>query len=64
MRVVFDTNIFISALMIPGSQGEKAVARILEERDELVISRDIIQEVLPSFPRSSAAKEKPSAMWP
>jgi len=46
MRVVFDTNIFISALVIPGSLAEKAVVRILEERDELVISRDIIKEVL------------------
>lgn len=46
MKVVFDTNIFISALAIPGSQGDKALARILEGRDELVLSRDIIREVL------------------
>ena len=46
MRVVFDTNIFISALVIPGSQGERAVSRIIEGRDELVISKDIIKEVL------------------
>ncbi|OGP87546.1 MAG: putative toxin-antitoxin system toxin component, PIN family [Deltaproteobacteria bacterium RBG_16_48_10] len=46
MRVVFDTNIFISALVIPGSLAEKAVSRIIEGRDELVISPDIIREVL------------------
>ena len=46
MRVVFDTNIFISALVIPGSQAERAVSRIIEGRDELVISKDIIKEVL------------------
>ena len=46
MRVVFDTNIFISALVIPGSQGERAVSRIIEARDGLVISKDIIKEVL------------------
>ena len=46
MRVVFDTNIFISALVIPGSLAEKAVSRIIEGRDELVISADIIKEVL------------------
>ena len=46
MRVVFDTNIFISALVIPGSLAEKAVSRIIEGRDELVISKDIIKEVL------------------
>lgn len=46
MRVVFDTNIFISAFVIPGGLSEKAVSRIIEGRDELVISPDIIKEVL------------------
>ena len=46
MRVVFDTNIFISALVIPGSLPEKAVSRILEGQDELILSTDIIKEVL------------------
>ncbi len=46
MKVVFDTNIFISALVIPGSLAEKAVSRIIEGRDELFISKDIIKEVL------------------
>lgn len=46
MRVVFDTSIFISALVIPGRMAEKAVSRIIEGRDELVISPDIIKEVL------------------
>jgi putative PIN family toxin of toxin-antitoxin system len=46
MRVVFDTNIFISAFAIPGGMAEKAVLRILEGRDELVISSDIVKEVL------------------
>jgi uncharacterized protein len=46
MRVVFDTNIFISALAIPGGVAEKAVARVIEGRDELVISSNIIKEVL------------------
>lgn len=46
MRVVFNTNIFISALVIPGSLAEKAVSRIIEGQDELVLSTDIIKEVL------------------
>jgi putative PIN family toxin of toxin-antitoxin system len=46
MRVVFDTNIFISALVLPGSLAEKAVSRIIEGRDDLVLSTDIIKEVL------------------
>ena len=46
MRVVFDTNIFISAFVIPGSLAEKAASRIIEGRDELVISPDVIKEAL------------------
>ena len=38
MKVVFDTNIFVSALVFPDGRGEDALQRILEEQDELVIS--------------------------
>ena len=46
MKLVFDTNIFISALVIPGSKAEKAILRIIEGNDTLLISREIIKEVL------------------
>ena len=46
MRVVFDTNIFISSLVIPGGMADKAISNIIDGRDALVISRDIIKEVL------------------
>ncbi len=46
MRVVFDSNIFISALAIPGSKAEKAIARIIEGKDKLVLSKAIIDEIL------------------
>ena len=46
MRVVFDTNIFISALAIPGSSAEKAMLKVIEGGDILIISTDIIHEVL------------------
>ncbi|MBI5675112.1 MAG: putative toxin-antitoxin system toxin component, PIN family [Nitrospirae bacterium] len=46
MRVVFDTNIFISALVIPGGQTEKAISRITSGADTLLISKAIIDEVL------------------
>ena len=46
MRVVFDTNIFISAFVIPGGLAEKAILRIIEGRDELLISPDIVKETL------------------
>jgi len=46
MKVVFDTNIFISAFVIPGSQAEKAVLRIIEGRDILLLSKGILDELL------------------
>lgn len=46
MRVVFDTNILVSALVFPGGQGEAALRRILEERDEFVLSKPILDELL------------------
>lgn len=46
MKAVLDTNIFISALALPGGQAEKAVLAAVEGRFELVISKPIIHEVL------------------
>ena len=49
MRVVFDTNIFISAFIIPGSLAETAIKKVIEGQDTLVISKEIIKEVLSVF---------------
>jgi putative PIN family toxin of toxin-antitoxin system len=46
MKVVFDTNIFISAFVIQGSQAEKAVLRIVQGRDVLLLSKGILDELL------------------
>ena len=46
MRVVFDSNIYISALTLPGGQAEKALFRILDGADTLLISKPILDEVL------------------
>lgn len=46
MKVVFDTNIFISALIFPNSQAEKAIFRIIDGVDTLILSHEIINEVL------------------
>ena len=46
MRVVFDTNIFVSAFVIPGSVAEKAILKIIEGKDVLLLSRDILEELL------------------
>ena len=46
MKVVFDSNILIAELLFPGGRADAAVTRILEGRDELIISRAIIREVV------------------
>ena len=46
MKVVFDTNVFVSALTFRGGRGEQALRRILEGRDSLVLSKPILDELL------------------
>lgn len=46
MRVVFDTNIFVSALARPGGRAEHALVRIIEGKDTLILSKTIILETL------------------
>jgi len=54
VRVVFDTNILVSALVFPGGQGEAALRRIIEETDRLVLSRPILDELLDVLGRKFA----------
>jgi putative PIN family toxin of toxin-antitoxin system len=46
LKVVFDTNIYVSALMLPGSRADLALSRIVEGTDALVISKAIVDELL------------------
>jgi len=46
VKVVFDTNILVSALVFPGGRGEEALRRIVEEQDQLLISKAIVDELL------------------
>ena len=46
MRTVFDSNIFISALTLPGGKADAAVLRVIDGEDTLIVSREIIDEVL------------------
>lgn len=54
MRVVFDTNVFVSALIFPGGQGERALLRVIEGPDDLLISRAIVGELLEVLARKFA----------
>ncbi|WP_297212678.1 MULTISPECIES: putative toxin-antitoxin system toxin component, PIN family [Thermodesulfovibrio] len=49
MKVVFDTNVYISAFVINGSLAEKAILKILRENYSLFISKEIIDEILSVF---------------
>jgi uncharacterized protein len=44
VKVVFDTNVLVSALTLPGGSGARAVARIVNGDDMLAISRAIIDQ--------------------
>ena len=46
MKAVFDANIFVSALAIPGGQAERAIDLVIDARVNLCISKEIIYEVL------------------
>ena len=46
MRVVFDTNVLVSALALPGGRGDEALRRIVRGEDTLALSRPIVDELL------------------
>ncbi len=54
MRVVFDTNVFVSALTLPGGRGDQALTRITEGEDSLALSKPIINELLGVLARKFA----------
>ena len=46
MRAVFDTNIFVSALVLPGGRAAEALTRVVEGTDRLLLSKPILDELL------------------
>ena len=46
MKVVFDTNIYILAFVFVGGSADKAIQRILDNENTLIISKPIIEETL------------------
>ena len=66
MKVVFDTNIFISALVFPGSLAEKAILKVVEGKDQLLISRPILVEILRVLSRKFSRNRESiarTALW-
>jgi len=56
LKAVFDTNIFVSALAIPGGQAERAIDSGIDARVNLCISKEIIHEVLGALAAEMALK--------
>ena len=54
MKVVFDTNVFVSAFTLPGGRGDEAQGRIVEGRDSLAFSKPILDELLSVLARKFA----------
>jgi uncharacterized protein len=46
VKVVFDTNILVSAFTLPGGRGNRALERIIQGADALTISKPIIDELI------------------
>ena len=54
MRVVFDTNVLVAALVFPGGQGDAALRRVIDGTDQLVLSKAILDELLEVLGRKFA----------
>jgi len=46
VKVVFDTKIYISAFVFVGGSADKAIQRILDNKNTLIISKPIVDETL------------------
>lgn len=54
MKVVFDSNVYVSALAIPGGVAEQALGLAMEGAFQLALSRPILEEVLGVLSRKFA----------
>ena len=54
MKVVFDTNVLVSALTLPGGRGDLALGKVIEGEDSIALSRAIIDELLSVLSRKFA----------
>jgi len=46
VRVVFDSNVLVSALTLPGGRADQAVAAVVDGRATLLLSKPILGEIL------------------
>ena len=58
MRVVFDTNVFVSALVLPGARANEALQRVINGEDTLIVSKPKLDELLSVLARNFARDRK------
>ena len=46
MKVVFDANVLVSALALPGGRGDEALRRVVDGEDSLALSKTVLDELL------------------
>ena len=54
MRVGFDTNVLVSALVFPGGRANDALQSVIDGKDTLIASRAIVDELLSVLARKFA----------
>ena len=54
MKVVLDTNVFVSAFTLPGGRGACALDKIIKGEDSLALSKPMIEELLSVLARKFA----------
>jgi len=51
VRVVFDTNIYVSAFVLPGSSADRAMQRIFDGHDTVLMSKLFLDDLLTTLGR-------------
>jgi putative PIN family toxin of toxin-antitoxin system len=59
MRVVLDTNVYVSALTFPGGRGESALRLAIERRVEVLVSPPIVLELAKVLREKFSWEEEP-----
>lgn len=54
MRLVFDTNVYVSALVFPGGRADAALRKAIEDEHRVLISGPIVDELLGVLARKFA----------
>ena len=62
MKVVFDPDVFVAALTLPGERGDQAIRKIVEGEDSLAFPKPILDELLSVLARKFARDREELAL--